>query len=92
MKNARAVRHKGRNDSTKILAGQVTEMHECASGAPTSIGCPVSCWLPVQRAAAEGTLKQAPYKRLVMALFTWAALSTGISLMYRDLWNLRGLM
>ena len=46
----------------------------------------------VQRAAAEGTLNQRPYKRLIMALFTWAALSIGISLMYRDLWNLRGLM
>ncbi len=47
--------------------------------------------MPVQRAAAEGTLNQRPYKRLVMALFAWAALSAGISLVYRDLWNLRAL-
>ncbi|CAL5220327.1 g2318 [Coccomyxa viridis] len=45
----------------------------------------------LKRAAAEGTLNQRPYKRLVMALFAWAALSAGISLVYRDLWNLRAL-
>ncbi len=46
----------------------------------------------VQRAAAEGVLNERPYKRLIMALFTWAALSAGISLMYRDLWDPRALM
>ena len=48
--------------------------------------------IPVQRAAAEGTLNQRLYKRLVMALFAWAALSAGISLVYRDLWYYRPLM
>ncbi|CAL5220326.1 g2317 [Coccomyxa viridis] len=46
----------------------------------------------LRRAAAEGVLNERPYKRLIMALFTWAALSAGISLMYRDLWDPRALM
>ena len=46
----------------------------------------------MQRAAAEGTLNQRPYKRLAMALFAWAAVSAGISLVYRNLWYYRPLM
>ena len=49
-------------------------------------------WLSPQRAAAVGTLHQEPYKRLNMALFTWATLSAGISIMCRSLWNAQGLM
>ena len=46
----------------------------------------------MQRAAAAGTLHQETYKRLNMALFTWAALSAGISIMRRSLWSAQGLM
>ena len=48
--------------------------------------------IPLQRAAAAGTLNQEPYKRLNMALFIWAALSAGISIMRRSLWSAQGLM
>jgi hypothetical protein len=48
--------------------------------------------LSLQRAAAAGVLNQKPYKRLNFALFTWAALSTAISLARKELWNSKGLM
>ena len=48
--------------------------------------------IALQRAAAAGTLHQETYKRLNMALFTFAALSAGISIMRRSLWTPQGLM
>ena len=48
--------------------------------------------IAMQRAAAARTLHQETYKRLNMALFTWAALSAGISIMRRSLWSAQGLM
>ena len=48
--------------------------------------------IALQRAAAAGTLHQETYKRLNMALFTFAALSAGISIMRRSLWSAQGLM
>ena len=77
-----------------LLATSAEFHHALGSCASLLTSSPISerPSIALQRAAAAGTLHHETYKRLNMALFTWAALSAGISIMRRSLWSAQGLM